>query len=103
MSTLSRPVTVVSLSDSGLVRQKWVFSIEGPRLLLSRYYHERRYSTTQEFKVVKFYDRLRDGEDYGDWQWLEESEVPWDETLQKQALGEFMSRIQVVRKGDLSS
>lgn len=104
MSVLEKPVTVVELSDSGLVRQRWVFSLRGPWLVLDRYHHERRYSTEQPFKTTKFYDRHREpGEKYGDWQWLSESDVPWDDELQSQAVAELMSRISVVRESDLSS
>lgn len=101
MSVLGKPVTVVELSDSGLIRERWIFSLQGRHLVLDRYHHERRYATTQEFRTTKFYDRQREpGEEYGDWQWLEEGEVPWDEELQSQAVSELMSRISVVRKRD---
>jgi hypothetical protein len=103
-AVLEKPVTVAELSDSGLIRQRWVFSLRGPWLVLDRYIYERRYATTQEFKAVKFYDRHRDPEEsYGDWQWLGENEVPWDDDLQSQALVELMSRVHVVRQSDLSS
>ena len=69
-SVLEKPVSVSELSDSGLIRQRWVFSLRGASLVLDRYYYERRYATTQSFKTTRFYDRLRDpGEEYGDWQW----------------------------------
>jgi hypothetical protein len=104
MSPLEKPVTVTDLSDSGLIRQRWVFSLRNSWLVLDRYLYERRYATTQEFRTVKFYDRHRGPkENYGDWQWLEENEVPWDDDLQNQALIELASRIHVVRQGDLSS
>ena len=78
--------------------------MQGQRLVLDRYHYERRYATTQEFRTTKFYDRTRGpGEEYGDWAWLDEDGVPWDEELQSQALGELMSRVQVVRQGDLSA
>lgn len=101
---LEKPVTVPELSDSGLIRQRWIFTLQGAWLLLDRYYYERRYATTQAFKVTKFYDRLREpSEEYGDWQWLKESEVPWDEDLQSQAVAELLSRVQAVRQSDLDS
>jgi hypothetical protein len=104
VAALERPVTVIELSDSGLIRNRWVFSLQQSWLILDRYYYERRYATTQEFRVMKFYDRLRDpSENYGDWQWLEENDVPWDEDLQGLALTELLSRIQVVRQSDTSS
>lgn len=72
--------------------------------MLDRYHHERRYSTEQAFKTTKFYDRHRSpGENYGDWQWLKESEVPWDEDLKGQALAEILNRLRVVRQSDASS
>lgn len=103
MSVLEKPVSIVELSDSGLIRQRWVLSLHGAVLVLDRYHYERRYSTEQPFKTIKFYDRVRDGEDYGDWQWLEENEVPWDEDLQNQAAVELISRVRVVRPSDISS
>lgn len=102
MSALGKPVAVTELSESGLIRERWIFSLQGQILVLDRYHYERRWSVGQEFKVVKFYDRHRvPEEDYGDWQWLAEAEVPWDEELQSQALSELMSRFQVVRQSDL--
>jgi hypothetical protein len=102
--SLGNPITVIELSNSGLIRERWVFSLHGQYLLLDRYYYERRYATTQEFRATKFYDRHRNpGEEYGDWQWLDESEVPWDEELQSQAVAELINRVQVVRHSDLKA
>jgi len=102
MSALSKPIAVTELSESGLIRERWIFSVQGQLLILDRYHYERRWSVGQEFKVVKFYDRNRvAGEDYGDWQWLTEAEVPWDDDLQGQAISELMARFQVVRQSDL--
>ena len=104
MTVLGKPVTVSDLSDSGLVKQRWVFSLNGTWLVLDRYYYDRRYATAQPFKTTRFYDRLRQpGEDYGDWQWLEEKDVPWDDELQSQAVFELVGRISVVRQSDLGS
>jgi hypothetical protein len=101
-AAFGKPITVIELSDSGLIRERWVFSLQGQRLVLDRYHYERRYATTQPFKTTKFYDRLREDEEYGDWVWLTEDGVPWDEELQSQAIGELMSRVRVVRQSDLS-
>ena len=101
-AAFGKPVTVIELSDSGLIRERWVFSLQGQRLVLDRYHYERRYATTQPFKTTKFYDRLREGEEYGDWVWLDEGAVPWDEELQSQAIGELVSRVQVVRLSDIT-
>ena len=77
MSAFGKPVAVTELSESGLIRERWIFSLQGQLLVLDRYHYERRWSVSQEFKVVKFYDRGRLAEeDYGDWQWLAEAEVP---------------------------
>lgn len=101
-AAFGKPITVIELSDSGLIRERWVFSLHGQRLVLDRYHYERRYATTQPFKTTKFYDRTREpGEEYGDWVWLDEDGVPWDEELRSQAVGELMSRVQVVRQSDL--
>jgi hypothetical protein len=95
MSPLTSPVTVVDEADSGLVRQRWVFTLIGDRLVLDRYHHERRYSQSQNYQTTKFFDRQWDGTEYGEWQWLTAGEVPWDDELKTQALAELVGRIEV--------
>lgn len=102
MTPLGKPVTVAELSDSGLIRERWIFSLQGQQLVLDRYYYERRYTKKQQFKALKFYDRGRDPEeDYGSWRWLTEAEVPWDDELPNQALSELAGRIRVVRQSEM--
>jgi hypothetical protein len=105
MSPLRKPVVVSELSDSGLIRQRWIFTLAAEQyLLLDRYHYERRRSLNQEFKTVKFYDRSRKpDEEYGDWQWLEEAEVPWTGGLKNQARNKLIDRLGVLRSSDLSS
>jgi hypothetical protein len=93
----SDPIVVVEEAPSGLIRQRWVFSLVGTVLVLDRYHHERRFSKIGDFKTTKFYDRRHDGEDYGDWQWLTADEVPWDEELPGLARAELMTRITVAK------
>lgn len=93
----SDPIVVVEEAPSGLIRQRWVFSLVGTKLVLDRYHHERRFSKSGQFHTTKFYDRTHDGEDYGDWQWITVDDVPWDEDLDGLARAELMSRISVIK------
>lgn len=97
MSPLTSPITVVDEATSGLVRQRWIFTLVGERLVLDRYHHERRYAKSQEWQTTKFYDRDWDGVEYGDWQWLSADEVPWDEDLEGEAKAELVSHILVTK------
>ena len=97
MSPLTSPITVVDEAASGLVRQRWIFTLVGERLVLDRYHHERRYAKSQEWQTTKFYDRNWDGEVYGDWQWLTADEVPWDDDLETEARAELASRVSVTK------
>jgi len=102
VAELTKPLTIVEEVPSGYVRERWVLSLVGDCLVLDRYYYERRWAKTQGFKVMKFYDRHHgpDEEDYGDWQWIPEDEVPWDEELTVQARNELMARVRVVRQSE---
>jgi hypothetical protein len=93
----SEPIVVVEEDPDGLLRERWVFSLIGTRLVLDRYHYERRSSRTVDFKTIKFFDRDHDGEDYGDWQWLTPEEVPWDEDLELMVRVELMTRIVISR------
>ena len=102
MASLNAPITLTEEASSGFIRERWVFSLAGNDLILDRYYYERRWAKTQDYKVIKFYDRHRDTtEDYGDWQWITEEEVPWDEELTVEARNELMGRVRVVRQSEL--
>lgn len=103
MAALNTPITLTEEAPSGFIRERWVFSLVGIHLVLDRYYYERKWAKKQPFKVVKFYDRHRDPEDgdYGDWEWVTEDEVPWDEELTVQVRSELMSRVKVVRQSEL--
>jgi hypothetical protein len=90
-----QPVTVVEESESGFIRQRWVFSFHGDTLRLDRYSYERRYSASGQFQVTKFYDRGHDGEDYGTWTWLTAEEVPWDDDLKAAAIAEVVKRLRI--------
>ena len=102
MTSLNAPITLTEEAPSGFIRERWVFSLVGSNLLLDRYYYERRWAKKQGYKVIKFYDRHRDDtEDYGDWEWITEDEVPWDEELSVQVRSELMTRIRVLRQSEL--
>jgi len=46
---------------------------------------------------MKFYDRSKtNGEEYGDWTWLGEEDVPWDTDIQGQALAELFKKNDVI-------
>ena len=93
---VQHPVTVVQEAEDGLSRQKWVFVLEGPHLVLDRYYVEVLEKGTH--KVTHFYDRGDPDGGYGTWKWLKVNEVPFDTELQAEALSELVSRITVVKK-----
>ena len=104
MAGLNAPIVVVEESPSGLIRQRWVFRLQGCQMLLDRYHYERRHALSQDFKTTKFYDRERlDGEDYGSWTWLDESEVPWDDDLKTEALAQLAQQLVVGRQSDFTS
>ena len=88
-------------APSGLIRQRWVFSVLNTKLVLDRYHHERRHSRSQNFKTTKFYDRHQEGEEYGDWIWLSEDEVPWDEAVRADALAVLAARYDVVKASEI--
>lgn len=92
-----QPITVVEESDSGYIRQRWIFSFQGDLLVLDRYSYERRFSAGGQFQVQRFYDRGWDGEPYGSWTWLTADEVPWDDDLKAAALAEVAKRIRVTK------
>jgi len=91
----SEPIVVVEEAPSGLIRERWVFSLEGSSLILDRYHHERRFSKTGTFKTTRFYDREHDGEEYGDWQWLTAEDVPWNVELEAKAKATLVARVTV--------
>lgn len=104
MAGLNKPIVLVEESPSGLVRQRWIFTLLGNVLLLERYHYERRHTKKANFKVTKLYDRGREpDEDYGDWTWLNEEDVPWDEDLKGEALGELVRHVVVGRQSDFNS
>lgn len=103
MAGLSRPVELIDEAPSRLTRHRWVFSLLGNRLQLIRYHYERRRSSRGQFKTTKLYDCDRDPEeDYGDWAWLAEEDVPWDDELKGEALAKLAEFITVCRKSDLA-
>lgn len=98
--SLSKPIVVEAVSESQLIRQRWVFVVMGTRIVLDRYFYERRRSKRGSFKTTKFYDRRHDGEPYGNWTWLTEEEVPWDEDLKAEVFAGLAARFDVVRASD---
>lgn len=101
MGLLERPVIVTEISEDGRIRQRWVFVFQSPWLVLERYYYETRDRVGQDYTLAQFYDRHQGNESYGNWVWLTEDLVPWDEDLQNQALVELVREIEVVKQSDL--
>lgn len=94
------PVVVTEEAPSELTREKWVFSYLDGHLVLERYHYERRRAKSHPYKTMKLYDRGKtNGEEYGDWAWLKEDDVPWDSDVQGQALAELSKQIKVGRWG----
>ena len=95
------PFQVVRESPNRLSRHRWVFSLEGNLLFLDRYHYEKRRRKSDGFKLAKFYDSEGDEGGYGEWEWLSESEVPWDEDIRGEALASVVNQIHVLRRSDM--
>jgi hypothetical protein len=95
------PVTVVQETADKLGRFRWVFVLTGDYLLLERFYYEERAKVTEEYQVAQFYDRGDPDGGYGTWEWLKESDVPWNDNLKAEALAALVRPFTVVREGEL--
>jgi hypothetical protein len=71
------PLVVIHDLNEGY-RRRWIFEWKGKEIILQRYHYEIR--DGQQYRLVQFFDALDTG-GYGDWQWLSEAEVPWDDEL----------------------
>lgn len=90
------PLVVVHDLGGGF-RRRWVFEVKGRDIVLQRYHHEVREG--DQFRLVKFYDS-QDAGSYGDWQWLSEAEVPWDDELKGEVALALISKLRVRRPSD---
>jgi hypothetical protein len=95
------PYQVIQEAPNRLSRHRWIFVIEQNHLVLDRYHYEKRRKKADPYKLAKFYDASGNGDDYGNWEWVDENDVPWDEDLQGEALGEVVKTLLVVRRSDL--
>jgi hypothetical protein len=73
------PIIVIHLLDDHR-RRRWVFEWKGRDVVLQRYHLEEQTNAT-DYRLIEFFDGEDAGDDYGDWKWLAESEVPWDDEL----------------------
>jgi hypothetical protein len=92
---------IIQETADKLCRLRWVFVLVGDYLMLDRFYYEERAWALDEYHVTKFYDRSDPEGGYGTWEWLRESDVPWNESLKGEALAELVKPFTVVRAGDL--
>jgi len=92
---------VIQETGDKLCRFRWVFVLTGDCLVLDRFYYEERGWVLEDYHITKFYDRGDPEGGYGTWEWLKESDVPWNETLKAEALAELTKPITVVREGDM--
>jgi hypothetical protein len=89
-------IVVVHQLEGGY-RRRWVFEWHGRDVVLLRYHLERREG--KGHRLVEFFDG-QDAGDYGNWKWLEESEVPWDEELQGEVGLAIISRLRIRRPSE---
>jgi hypothetical protein len=91
------PIVVVLETEDGLYQEKWIFNWSGYDIVLQRYQHARREADSW---VVT---RMFDGEDtgtYGNWAWLREDQVPWDDDLKAEAALAVVAKLRVGRPSD---
>ena len=91
------PLVVVQESDDGLYQEKWVFHWSRYAITLQRYQKSRK--TKGKWVVTHFYDAHDQG-GYGNWAWLKESEVPWDDDIKAEVALAVVSRISVKRPSE---
>jgi hypothetical protein len=88
---VSEPVVVVQETEDGLYQEKWIFNWSGHNIVLQRYHKARR--NGESWLVTHMYDVS--GGDYGNWTWIKESEVPWDDELKSEVAHAVVSKIWV--------
>lgn len=94
---MSEPVTVVQETEDGLYQSKWIFSWVEHHVVLQRYQKSRREG--DRWVVTHFWDASDKG-GYGNWTWLKEKDVPWDEDLLAEVALAIVSKLTVGRPSD---
>lgn len=75
-----------------------MFEWRGQDVVLTRYHLERE-EAPGCFRLVEFFDGLEAG-GYGNWKWLTEAEVPWDDELKGEVALAIVSRLRIRRPSD---
>lgn len=91
------PIAVIHLLDNHY-RRRWVFEWKGRDVVLTRYHLERQ-TGPKEYRLVEFFDSVDSG-GYGDWKWLKEADVPWDDDLKGEVALAILSRLRIRKPGD---
>ena len=91
------PIVVIHRLDDNR-RRRWVFAWKGHDVVLQRYHLEQQ-ERAGGYRLVEFFDG-EGGGDYGDWKWLRESEVPWDDDLKGEVALAIISRLRIRRPSE---
>lgn len=91
------PIVVIHLLDHNY-RKRWVFEWKGRDVVLKRYHLEQQ-TNADDYRLVEFFDGDDEG-NYGDWKWLVESEVPWDDELKGEVFLAIASSIKIRRPSE---
>jgi hypothetical protein len=94
-------IVVIHLLDNNQ-RRRWVFEWSGRDVVLQRYHLEEQRSAS-DYRLIEFFDGEDAGDDYGDWKWLEESEVPWDDELKGEVALAIVSRLKIRKPSEARS
>lgn len=94
---MEEPVVVIRESEDGLYQQKWTFFRSGHKIILHRYQKSRREKDL--WKITHFYD-AENKEPYGNWVWLRESRVPWDDNLRNEVAAAILSKFTIGKPSD---
>lgn len=86
---MDESIVIVQETEDGLYQEKWVFNWSGRTVTLQRYQKARRGGNA--WKVVQMFDHLGDG-GYGNWTWLKENQVPWDDDIRAEVALAIVSR-----------
>ena len=93
-------IVVITESEDGLYRQKWVFEWSYTNLVLCRYYMERRVRAEGDcWQLVQFWDR-EDFGGYGNWTWIKEKDVPFDDELRGHVIMALVDKITIGKPQD---
>ena len=85
------PLVVIHDLEQGF-RRRWVFDWKGHDIVLLRYHYELK--QLGQWRLVEFFD-AGDAGGYGDWQWLTEAEVPWDDELMGEVGLALLSKLRI--------